>query len=732
MLAVIIILLVIVVGLLVGLMVYLGRWCKANKENKADYKVPIKNSIIISIIGVVCTVVMSILIFSYCKTLDPIGKSYIIIERDWSDIAWYSYVAAAGGSLFLSAGIFVFFGAFILYYYGRLKPPKLEKWLYRTLIISVVCILIFTFVTLEGYAPYMAYPLISGISFSDGFYRANSGGSGIAFYAIFILVGAIMVYLICDHRIYKQFGSHGRIDGTFIVGLVMGIIGARLFYVFGEWDYYSSHPGEIIQIWNGGLTVLGGVILGILCGGLWCYWRNHKKFNVLQLFDIIIPTILVAQVFGRWGNFFNIEVYGNAVDVSAFSWLPTIIVNNMRVATNTSMMYVPLFFIEGVVNVIGYYLITRLFGGTLRKYLENGDQACMYLVWYGLIRAIMEPLRDSNYNMGSNLYWSLIWSLCFMGAGLLLIAANHIIRICYRQKKGTQNYTVHTFKKSWISTLVLSIVSVGLIIAGAVMMATGESGTSLEANTYTFGIISLISGISIFFIDVVAILNLLFSWRGKDSITSVARYDLCIFDIDGTLANTDEMVRNSYIHLYDLHKNGQRPTDSDLYAFSGPQLRDVLKLEFPHDDTEQLAQEFYEYSSTQYDDVVAYDHTKEILQYLHKKGIKIGVYTNKRHDLTIKCLTQVNILEDIDFIVGYEDTKERKPSAEGISKIMEESGISDKRRVLYIGDSPVDLKVATNAGVDFCHCHWGPREYKEENLAQPYSISNFNQLKDII
>ncbi len=734
MLATIIILLVVVIGILIGLIVYLGRWNKANKENKGDFKKPIKVGLIITAVAVVIFTTMMMLIYVRAKQLpDNSGDKYVTIPRDWSNIAWYSYMAAVVGSIVFCGSIFVFFGAFVLHYYGHFIPMKLDKWLYRTMIISLFAMIVFGFVMLEGYAPYMTYPLISGISFSDGLYNANEGLGGIRWYAIFIIFGAILVYLICDHRIYQKYGSHGTIDGTFIVGLVMGVIGARLFYCVGEWDYYGSHLSEIWRIWDGGLTVLGGVITGIIFGGLWCYWRNHKKYNVLSMVDIIIPTILVAQIWGRWGNFFNIEVYGNEVAVSAWSWLPTIIVNNMRVGADPGMMYVPLFLIEAALNVIGYYLITKIFGQYLRKYIENGDQACMYLVWYGFIRALMEPMRDSHFNMGSDNYWSLIWSLSFMGAGLLLIAINHIIRLSYREKHDTQNFTTHTFKKSWITTLVLSIISFGLIIAGTIMMATnsGEAAV-MNADTYTYGIVCLITGISVFLIDIVAILTMIFSIGKRDKITSQARYDLVIFDIDGTLANTDEMVRNSYLYLYDKHNNGIHPPDRELYAFSGPQLRDVLKLEFPADNTEKLAQEFYEYSSTQYDDVTGYDYEIEILKYLKKKDIKIGVYTNKRHELCIKCFEQVGITEYIDYLCGYDDIAERKPSAEGVYKLMRDAGVTDKRKVLYVGDSPVDLKAAQNAGVDFCHCNWGPRVYKDENLAQPYSIQNYRRLKDII
>jgi prolipoprotein diacylglyceryltransferase len=88
---------------------------------------------------------------------------------------------------------------------------------------------------------------------------------------------------------------------------------------------------------------------------------------------------------------------------------------------------VPLFLIESMINLTGYFVIRFGVGQGLKKVIKPGDQALMYLVWYGLTRGIMEPLRNPIYNMGNAGDWSLVWGWVFFAVGLLAIAVNHLV-----------------------------------------------------------------------------------------------------------------------------------------------------------------------------------------------------------------------------------------------------------------------------------------------------------------
>ena len=317
-----------------------------------------------------------------------IAASFFFVSRHGFHLDGLHIFELIVGALLLPSLFFVAVNAFIIHYYGRNIPEKLDKWLFKIIIIGFTASVLFFFVYTNGLAPALSYPLINGISFSDGFVTPATGKPNIAFYALCILGGAILVYFICDHFMYKEYGKHGLLESTFLVAFPAGIIGARIAYVIGEWNNSSQGQsfaervadGEWwapLAIWEGGITILGGAIAGIAVGALWYMWRNKGK-NIWLAADLIVPTILIAQAVGRWGNFFNCEVHGVLDSVENWKWLPEIIWRNAIYSSTSGLapegqIYVPLFFIEAVVNLFGYFFLAHLFGKALRKYTELGD-----------------------------------------------------------------------------------------------------------------------------------------------------------------------------------------------------------------------------------------------------------------------------------------------------------------------------------------------------------------------
>ena len=121
------------------------------------------------------------------------------------------------GGLLFSGGLLTAINCFILHYYGRNLPEQLDKWLFRIQLIGFVLATVFLFIWTNGLAPYLSYPLINGISFTEGFVTPKDGLPSIAFYALCILSGAILVYFVCDHYMYKEYGEHGLYESTFFV-----------------------------------------------------------------------------------------------------------------------------------------------------------------------------------------------------------------------------------------------------------------------------------------------------------------------------------------------------------------------------------------------------------------------------------------------------------------------------------------------------------------------------------
>ena len=124
----------------------------------------------------------------------------------------------------------------------------------------------------------------------------------IYWYSIFIFIGM----LVACFMIYKEAKKRG-IDEDFLVNLtfntiIIGIIGARLYYVLFNFSYYLDNPVEIFQIWNGGLAIHGGIIAGLL---FIIYYCKKHEVNLWKMLDIIVVGLIIAQAIGRWGNFFN-------------------------------------------------------------------------------------------------------------------------------------------------------------------------------------------------------------------------------------------------------------------------------------------------------------------------------------------------------------------------------------------------------------------------------------------
>ena len=372
----------------------------------------------------------------------------------------------------------IFFIALWLAFYLRFyKKDYAEKCFQRTRYVLFGCIplsLAFFLLAGEGLAPYLTYPLANGIAINgSGFHlytylnegsSPNYGGLHLAFYGIAILIGAVIAWKMSDHHMYQKYGKHGILDGCFLWAFPGGIVGARIWYVVGNWNgdaaggpNYSQYVAEgqwykIFAIWEGGLTILGGAVGGILVGMI--YMLIRRKYVDLRIaMDMVLPTILVAQAIGRWGNFFNHEVYGNLTNMDGWPLLPTwlkyqmgtgftdgspnfeMVSKTVGETVYTGNMFVPLFLIEGIFNLMGYFVIWFAVRNLWKKTRAFGSLSMCYLVWYGVTRMIMEPLRDPTYNMGSNGWWSFWNSMVYVLLGVGGIVFFQLLAY-FRKKAG--------------------------------------------------------------------------------------------------------------------------------------------------------------------------------------------------------------------------------------------------------------------------------------------------------
>ena len=118
----------------------------------------------------------------------------------------------------------------------------------------------------------------------------------------------IVLGLILARFSKEKFGiNFDNVSEILIGGIIFGIIGARLYYVVFRWNYYFEHPGQILQIRDGGIAIYGAIIAIVIFVFIYC---KIKKIVFLDLADYLIPYLALGQCLGRWGNFFNVEAYG--------------------------------------------------------------------------------------------------------------------------------------------------------------------------------------------------------------------------------------------------------------------------------------------------------------------------------------------------------------------------------------------------------------------------------------
>ncbi len=229
------------------------------------------------------------------------------------------------------------------------------------------------------------------------------GEMSIKWYGAIIAFGFLLAVLFGGRQAWKWRMSIDKMLDVLIFGTVGGILGARLYYVAFEWDYYANHLNEIFQIWHGGLAIYGGIIGGLLAAFITC---KVNKLNFYNLLDLAGMSLLIGQGIGRWGNFMNQEAFGTNTDLpwgmKSGKTLDYILSNLDTFAEKGIEMdprgYVhPTFLYESLWCLIGFgvlYFIMRKF----RKF--SGQIFLCYGIWYGTGRTIFEGLRTDSLYIG--------------------------------------------------------------------------------------------------------------------------------------------------------------------------------------------------------------------------------------------------------------------------------------------------------------------------------------------
>lgn len=248
----------------------------------------------------------------------------------------------------------------------------------------------------------------------------------VKFYGVIIAFGFLLAVLFGGRMAYKWKLDLNKMLDILLFGTIGGIVGARLYYVAFEWDYYSRHLSEIPQIWEGGLAIYGGLIGGILAAFLVC---RHNGLNFLKLLDLAGMSFLIGQGIGRWGNYANQEAFGTNTTmpwgmtsdkVARYISSHQSEFAEKGITMDASVPVHPTFLYESlwcIASFIIIYIICK------KAYKFSGQLILCYGILYGAERAVVEGLRtDSLYIGTTSLRVSQVLSmvLVFICAAILI------------------------------------------------------------------------------------------------------------------------------------------------------------------------------------------------------------------------------------------------------------------------------------------------------------------------
>lgn len=217
-----------------------------------------------------------------------------------------------------------------------------------------------------------------GLTFNISPVAFHIGQKEIYWYALIILTGFLAGLALAAFGCEKRGIKKDHVWDIALIGIIAGIIGARIYYVLFSPSEFKDNILGIFKIWEGGLAIYGGIIGAIIAMAIYC---KKQKINFLNALDVCCIGLLLGQSIGRWGNFTNCEVFGRATEAIT------------GMSLNGHPPVHPLFFYESMWSLLGVILLL-IFRSKKKK---NGQVFCGYLLWYASGRLVLEGMRDTGY-----------------------------------------------------------------------------------------------------------------------------------------------------------------------------------------------------------------------------------------------------------------------------------------------------------------------------------------------
>lgn len=255
-------------------------------------------------------------------------------------------------------------------------------------------------------------------------------GIDVYWYGIIIALGIALCIILAMKDCKKCKFSQELISDLILVALPSAIVGARLYYVVCEWDYYKGDLKRIFDTRSGGLAVYGGIIAAFLGVFIAC---KIRKISFAACIDFAIPYIPLGQAIGRWGNFFNQEAFGTTTNLPWGMTSSKVVdyLSSNCPDLDSSMPVHPTFLYESLFNICLFFILLQI----RKRSKHDFETTCGYCIGYGLARFLIEGLRtDSLYIGNTNIRTSQLLSLVLVVFG-----------ICYVIFANVKNT-----KKTWI------------------------------------------------------------------------------------------------------------------------------------------------------------------------------------------------------------------------------------------------------------------------------------------
>lgn len=255
----------------------------------------------------------------------------------------------------------------------------------------------------------------------------NLFGKDIYWYGVIISLAILLCVVVAIFLCKAKKISTDMPLEIFLAIIPLGILSARLFSVIFEKDLSLA---DYFNFSTGGMSIIGAIIGGAL-GAL--IYKLIKKKPFLLIADVVTSVLLLGQAIGRWGNYFNSEVYGGVVTDTAWQVFP------FSVEVN-GIWHEALFFYEFILSLIGFVALLIIYLKTNKTGLVTG----LYLVYYGVVRTILEPRRSAEYILKwGNIPVSLLISILFIVIGVSVLVTITILHFKHKKENNFGREEIH-------------------------------------------------------------------------------------------------------------------------------------------------------------------------------------------------------------------------------------------------------------------------------------------------